>query len=125
MITLGPIGFIALIGIMYLGRRSMMDSDSAWNEWKEKEREDTSSGPSSTTEITVQDTGLENGVGAQKKRFQKDVETKKLHWKSTCTRITILFLLTVFPPVSTTIFQTFGYGEFYYFTGGVYLFSPL
>ena len=112
MITLGPIGFIALIGITYLGRRSMMGSESAWNEWKEKERELAPSKPSSTTEIIVQDTDLENDVRAQQERFEKDVETKKLHWKSTCTRITILFLLTVFPPVSTTIFQTFGYGKF-------------
>ena len=76
MITLGPIGFIALIGITYLGRRSMMDSESAWNEWKEKEREHTLSRPWSATVMTVQDTGLKNDARAQKGRFEKDVVNK-------------------------------------------------
>ncbi len=36
---------------------------------------------------------------------------KKDDWKALCIRIAILFVLTIFPPVSTTIFQTFNYDE--------------
>jgi len=32
-------------------------------------------------------------------------------WMATCIRIAILFVLTIFPPVSSTIFQTFHYDE--------------
>jgi hypothetical protein len=32
-------------------------------------------------------------------------------WKAACIRFAILFVLTIFPPVSTTIFQTFHYDE--------------
>ncbi len=38
-------------------------------------------------------------------------DDKKDDWKALCVRITILFVLTIFPPVSTTIFQTFNYDE--------------
>ncbi len=38
-------------------------------------------------------------------------DDKKDDWKALCIRIAILFVLTIFPPVSTTIFQTFNYDE--------------
>ncbi len=33
------------------------------------------------------------------------------HWKSTCLRIAILFVLTLFPPINATIFQSFVFDE--------------
>jgi hypothetical protein len=38
-------------------------------------------------------------------------DKKKGDWKALCIRIAILFVLTIFPPVSTTIFQTFNYDQ--------------
>jgi hypothetical protein len=38
-------------------------------------------------------------------------QDERNEWKAACMRIAILFVLTIFPPVSTTIFQTFHYDE--------------
>jgi hypothetical protein len=43
--------------------------------------------------------------------MQKTQNDEKDDWKALCIRIAILFVLTIFPPVSTTIFQTFNYDE--------------
>ncbi len=44
-------------------------------------------------------------------KTQNAEDDKKNDWKALCIRIAILFVLTIFPPVSTTIFQTFNYDE--------------
>ncbi len=44
-------------------------------------------------------------------KTQNTENDKKDDWKALCIRIAILFVLTIFSPVSTTIFQTFNYDE--------------
>ncbi len=44
-------------------------------------------------------------------KTQNSDNDKKEDRKALCIRIAILFILTIFPPVSTTIFQTFNYDE--------------
>jgi hypothetical protein len=41
----------------------------------------------------------------------KAQNAEKEDWKALCIRVAILFVLTIFPPVSTTIFQTFSYDK--------------
>ena len=86
MITLGPIGFLVLIAVVYVGRRNVFGSKGAWDAHVKKNPE------------------------ANEGLWEKGEEARKKDWQSACVRVAILFLLTVFPPVSTTIFQTFGYG---------------
>ena len=43
--------------------------------------------------------------------MKSNCQDERDDWKAACIRIAILFVLTIFPPVSTTIFQTFHYDE--------------
>jgi hypothetical protein len=92
MMTLGPIGFLIFIAFTYVGRRQLFGSDGAWEAHKKKENWD-------------------KDEEAALKAWKEQEEVRKKAWYSTCIRVAILFLLTVFPAVSTTVFQTFGYDE--------------
>jgi hypothetical protein len=43
--------------------------------------------------------------------MKSNCQDERDDWKAACIRLAILFVLTIFPPVSTTIFQTFHYDE--------------